>query len=61
MFRALVEINVSSNAKNKDAENTTRSSSDATPIVPVQVTRRLQSVSVNNDSESKKKYWMHIT
>ena len=45
------------NTKNKDAENTTRSSSDATPIVPVQVTRRLQSVSVNNDSESKKKYW----
>ena len=31
--------------------------SSAPPIVPVQVTRRLNSVSVSHDSESKKKYW----
>jgi hypothetical protein len=41
-----------------NAKETSSSSSSAAQIVPVQVTRRLQSVSVNGGgSESKKKYW----
>ncbi len=31
----------------------------AAPIVPIQVTRRLQSVSVNGGSNDKKQYWRH--
>jgi hypothetical protein len=47
-------------ATNENVEKTTNrstSASSAAPIVPVQVTRRLQSVSVNSESETKKKYW----
>jgi hypothetical protein len=43
----------------EDAEKTKPSSSAASTalIVPVQVKRRLNSVSVSHDSEAKKKYW----
>jgi hypothetical protein len=44
--------------KTKESLSSSSSSSSAAQIVPVQVTRRLQSVSVNGGgSESKKKYW----
>ena len=40
-----------------NVQETKPSTSATAPIVPVQVTRRLNSVSVSHDSESKKKYW----
>lgn len=55
--RPRIDFGATTGTVDKTKESLSSSSSSAAQIVPVQVTRRLQSVSVNGGSESKKKYW----
>lgn len=54
-----IDFGTTGGAVQKTTESSLSSSSTTAPIVPVQVTRRLQSVSVRGGSELKKKYWKH--